>query len=116
MSPIIQLLGEEIAGAGGGAERHDGRDVHAVEGDDELVGGLALGSGRHGFLDGRIGVFLDPGLGEYDFVRYQGYMECEESRGGRGLLSQRPYSCSVGALIATFSQLYGQYDAWLFCS
>ena len=42
--------GEEMAGAGGGAERHDGGDVHAVEGDDELVGGLALGSERHGFL------------------------------------------------------------------
>jgi len=58
--------------AGRGAERHDGGDVHAVEGDNELVGSLALGSERHCFLDGRIGVFLDPGFGDYDFVRYLG--------------------------------------------
>ena len=43
------------------------------------------------FLDGRIGVFLDPGLGGYDCVRYQWYMNGEES--GTRLLSQRPYSC-----------------------
>ena len=123
-------LGEEVPGAGRGAERHDGGDVHAVEGDNELVGSLALGSERHCFLDGRTGVFLDPGCGDYDFVRYQWYMNCEESRGGTRLLSlsQRPYSCSVGAFHcaenalkqegvikqiedATFSQLYEQYDA-----
>lgn len=41
--------GEQVAGAGGGAEGHDGGDVHAVEGGDDLIGGLALESGRHGF-------------------------------------------------------------------
>src|SRR5436305_13842596 len=93
-----------MAGAGRGAERHDGGDVHAVEGDDELVGSLALGSERHDFLDGRIGVFLCPGLGGNDFVRYQWYLNCEESRGATCLLSQRLYSCRVGSFMYTLPQ------------
>ena len=43
-------FGSRVALAGGAAQGHDGGDVHAVEGRDELVGRLALLGRRHGVL------------------------------------------------------------------